>query len=194
VSLVRLGQASCRDKAPVHYSEDGDTRLSLVETAFRRTYRVTSFDQFFSLMFHIAQSFQLSCLVIVSIFRDWNSQIWAYLTEMKCLPQEQFHSGFLSTTYFFSSHEITRSLHFPTEPTIFSESLEFIMCFTLIRAALLADRFHRRQQAKEARATAEQKQQYQYANPAALYTVDGTTGIASTDKPHQPQPAIPQIA
>ena len=68
------------------------------------------------------------------------------------------------------------------------------MCFTLIRAALLADRVHRRQQAKEARDTAEQKQQYQYTNPAALYTVDGTTGVASADKPLQPQPAIPHIA
>jgi hypothetical protein len=111
------------------HSEDGDTRPSLVETAFGRTYRVTSFDEIFSLMFHIAQSFQLSCLVIVSIFRDWNSQIWDYLTEMKCLPHA-ISLRYLSTTYFFSSHEIIRSLYFPIEPTIFSVLLN-LLCVLL---------------------------------------------------------------
>jgi hypothetical protein len=175
------------------HSEDGNTRLSLVETAFGRTYRVTSFDQIFSLMFHIAQSFQLSCLVIVSIFRDWYSQIWDYLTEMKCLPQEQFHSDSSPLPISFLLTKLQAVSIFPPSLRFFLH-LEFIMCFTLIRAALLADRVHRRQQAKEARDTAEQKQQYQYTNPAALYTVDGTTGVASADKPLQPQPAIPQIA
>jgi len=115
--------ASVMQRQSGRYSKDGDTRLSPVETAFGRTCRVTSFDQIFSLMFHIARSSQSSCFVIVLIFRDSYSQIWAYLTEMKCLPQKQFHTGFLSTTHSFSSHESTRSLRFPTEPTIFSESL-----------------------------------------------------------------------
>jgi hypothetical protein len=51
------------------------------------------------------------------------------------------------------------------------------MCFALIRGALLAHRIHRRQQAKA------NAQQQQYANPAAPYTTDGTTGVIYADKP-----------
>jgi hypothetical protein len=70
------------------------------------------------------------------------------------------------------------------------------MCFTLIRAALLANRIHRRQQAKEARATAkqQQQQQYQYANTPAPYTAEGATGVISAEKPYQPQPTVSQVA
>jgi type II secretory pathway pseudopilin PulG len=69
------------------------------------------------------------------------------------------------------------------------------MCFTLIRAALLADRIYRRQQAKEANAAAQQQQQqYQYANPAAPYTAEATTGVITTEKPYQPQTTVSQVA
>jgi hypothetical protein len=68
------------------------------------------------------------------------------------------------------------------------------MCFTLIRAALLADRIHRRQQAKEASAAAQQQQQHQYANPAARYTAETTTGVITTEKPYQPQTTVSQVA
>jgi hypothetical protein len=70
------------------------------------------------------------------------------------------------------------------------------MCFTLIRAALLADRIHQRQQAKEAQQQQQQQQQqqYQYANPAAPHTGQGTTGVITAEKPIQPQPVVSQVA
>jgi hypothetical protein len=66
------------------------------------------------------------------------------------------------------------------------------MCFTLIRAALLADRIHQRQQAKEAQQ--QQQQQYQYVNPAAPHRGEGTTGVITAEKPIQPQPVVSQVA
>jgi hypothetical protein len=63
------------------------------------------------------------------------------------------------------------------------------MCFALIRGAFLAHRIHRRQQAKAN--AQQQQQQQQYANPAAPYTTDGTTGVIYADKP---QTTVTQVS
>jgi transcription initiation factor TFIID subunit TAF12 len=75
------------------------------------------------------------------------------------------------------------------------------MCFTLIRAALLADRIHTRNQQKQQQQQQQQQyqqqqqpQQYQYAAAPAPYTAEGTTGVISTEKPYQPEANVSQVA
>jgi len=71
----------------------------------------------------------------------------------------------------------------------------FNMCFTLIRAALLADRIHTRQQEKQAAAQQQQQQQQQYQQQQQPYAnPTQVTGVVSTDKPYQPQPTVTQVS